>query len=602
MSDMESMLDVYAPPPGQRFVRGIILTHDLSISALNELLLPVLAGVGTTGRQAGCDAAIRLPPKGLTVVAAGDRFTADSFRTPATRILWLKGRRLHAKVAVLQFERDNEDVSTATGGFLTIVTSANLTDAGLCGNWEIYATEWLPSNGGGGSIAQPVLDAMKRLADDPSLANDRLELRRLVRGMTKELPAKARPARAAIADSLNSPTGKPFVTQLLHPGPTRLTLVGPAFAANNADVASRLQSVLGSDPAVDLVVGSTLTAKQLRAGQGVVGVPRRLLSDLREQVGASNVTVYAVPIDDAATGKIRQLHGKSIIADYANESIQMLGSANITVRGLAGRNRELVLAATVPPETSTELLAHVGAVPLRDHQVVDVDDPSPLSGTVAPGSTPLTATLEPDPGQDAGRSMVTGTLCFVGLKNGTLRLPNGETVPVKNGKARVTLDGRHPCLSIDWGGHVRPLLISIDSSNGTAFWDVPLDIEREKVDPLLRMLLADIGTAARPTKAATGQSTSAGPAKTNDGFHIPEPLRLNALARYRNSLTHWHPERVDEALDSFFPDGAGGETAERDVGTAIADAATGRSSDTADELLVALREYLNESRGSALDV
>lgn len=591
MSDEAALLDVVTPPPGQRLVRGVWLTHDLTITALNDILLPVLAGLGTTERSAAAAAPGLLPDGALIVLAAGDQVRADALVPAHTvRVIPVTGRRQHAKVAILQFERTDPQESTATGGILTLVTSANLTAAGLTTNREVYAAEWLPTNGGGDSIAGPVLSAMRALAAQLDAGEAKTAVTRQLAALTKALTktTKALTVPSAIAHSLEPRKSASFpqtLAGLLPKGqkPSRVLLVGPAFASDTSNVAQHLKCLLSPGVHVDLVVGTFRSAGDLHRGDRVE-VPTALLTGLRQQVGADHVHVHAAATNDES-GQARILHGKTIIVEYPDLSVEMLGSANITTRGLTGHNREVVAFVTGPQGAVDAVLASVRAVPLKSAQIVPVRARGDLASSVTSSQTPIAATFTPDPGQDPRSTSLIGTLSIPGHVTGIVTFAGRPDLDrhLAQGRARIEIDIRGLDLSMEYHGVKRNLLVAIAPHDGRAFWTaIPVDTRPEPVDAMLQMLLRDYAAAGERTTAGSPAATGGG-SPGNDGFSVPATRRLNLLTRYRRGLTKRTAKEVAGIVDQFFPD-----PNERIVAHCVANATQGVGKQPRDPVLKAL--------------
>ncbi len=163
-----TVLDAVQPPDGFVFTRGVWLTHDLSISALNRFLLPALAGHTPDGGAAFRSAPPALSLSGLTVVAAQDHIHPDAAVWDPVTVVSVGDRRQHAKLAVLIYRRVQRasGLRRATGLVRTLVTSANLTTGGLLSNREFLLVDDGPRNGRSQYLFPAALKAIKALARD----------------------------------------------------------------------------------------------------------------------------------------------------------------------------------------------------------------------------------------------------------------------------------------------------------------------------------------------------------------------------------------------------------------------------------------------------
>jgi hypothetical protein len=558
----QTLLDVISPPTGFKFIRGIWLTHDIQISTLNDLLLPTLAGLKTTDRSATVVAPSIVGSVGgeapLIVLAAGDRITPDTF-LPADvfRLIPVTGRRQHAKVALLEYQRseaplDPTQLRSPRSALLTVIMSANLTRQGLTRNREVFATEWLHSNDTGPTIAIPVRDAIDGLAEQMP-GTDAIAIQRLLSGFT--VPQGAQPDTDRIAHSLTGSLPESFPAKMHRYAdtgerPQRLVIAGPVFAGNAADVAREVSPLLSKSTKVDLVVNSMDQARALRDGAHVK-VPEGFVDGLRKR--SSQVRVWGAAVDDPGVPLRRALHGKSLVAQYPDRTIQLLGSANMTRRGLRGRNRELVIFLSVPVGSCQDCLDSLHAVELQHQQIKPADDPDSLPPKVDETDVPVFAEFVPDAGQDASANTLSGTLTVNGSGAKSIWV-GSQKYDLMDGKAHVLISGDDLSVFVQQGHKRRPVLVRLTPSDGFAFWSrTPLDITTEKTDPLLARLKADVSHARRVSHRTSGQRTAANSA-SDDAFRLPAQVRLNVLARYRSAFSELDDQEAAKIRDEYFND------------------------------------------------
>lgn len=536
-----TVLDAVRPPDGFVFTRGVWLTHDLSISALNRFLLPALAGHTPDGGAAFRSAPPALSLSGLTVVAAQDHIHPDAAVWDPVTVVSVGDRRQHAKLAVLIYRRVQRASGPrrATGLVRTLVTSANLTTGGLLSNREFLLVDDGPRNGRSQYLFPAALKAIKALARD---VGDRGLL-----SAVSDVEADAElwgPPSPTVAPgllhSLRKQPAKPFpVTAFGRRKAAEVLLVGPAFAADDSPVADALPFV-GPATIVHLVVD--------RGDSGQVAVPRRLLADLRKR--AASVVVYATERGDAAMDGDRHLHAKAIICTYPDGTTRaMVGSANLTVEGLYGHNREAVVV-TDWPRNITQDLVDLSAQEVPQDQIVGTGAGAPRDtrGTTLP---PVQVVLVPDLGQHAGMAWIDGTLATDALPAGTtfvvvvdgqeyqfarpdFRMPNGEC------QVFVVIHGKR-----------RPVIVTLQPMDDDFWLRAPSDARAQPPDPLLALLRADLSrprlNGPAPSLTSSGRATA-----QDDGFTLPLDSRLLALAKYRHKLAtidpHWLDQRLDEWL------------------------------------------------------
>jgi hypothetical protein len=590
-----SILDLVSPPAGYAFEFGAWLTHDVAPQAITRYLLPALAGMGTAPDHGSVVAAPgELPIDALTIVAAGDRIaTSAAFPTDVVRVIPHTDakRRLHAKAAVLYYSRTDPNAGPAAGALVTLITSANLTRSGLTRNREVYAAEWLPSTSRRPCLAIPVLRALRAFKNTMAKGPERRALGSRIEALWKEVP-KAATARADLmAHSLTAKPPSPLYRQLLeaHVDPAdieRVTLVGPAFADDHADVAKHLAWMLSEGVAVDLVVDTHLSPAEINEHGGRVQVPSGLLAGLESRVGPQFVTVYGSSSADDS-GATRRLHGKAITVHTTDRAYSVVGSANLTVRGLTGLTREMV--ALIDHEGPHDSLAGLNCAAVdRDHI-----DPTLRRDTLPDGVTanaaPVSATFTPDPGQNAASTVLRGTIVIHGHTGGTITFPDGSTVRLVAGQAHITIDPS--MLSLTWTatgtGEGRPVMVGIMPTDDEFWTGVPLDIRPDPIDPLLALLRQDIARALA-SKPSTG---SKGQVLVDDGFHLPLDNRLNILARYRRTLRSLPENRTFTLLQQFFRD-----PLERRMAGAVSDAALGHAAGTDEPILQAVNAAFRAAR------
>ncbi len=576
MSTPASVLDAVCPPHGYRFEAGVWLTHDLAVSSVNDLLLPALAGVHATERGLHRAAPGDVDPWALLICAAADRINAQGLLPDAVRVLPVAGRRQHAKAAVLHYLRSGPTSLGPAALTRTLVTSANITAGGLTRNRELVVIQTVGSDTKGTALLPELLASFRGVREDlPSHARTWLDAQ-LTR-LTQLTNGSVRSTQS-ISHSIGKARTISFTEGFGATSAGRILLVGPAFAADTSDVALLLDPLIGTSTVVDLVVGSRRTAAQLRRGTGTVEVPTGLLVGLRKR--SHHVTVYAIPATDSVAGINRVLHGKTILVQRGETITQMAGSANLTLRGLGGGNRELVVFIDRPDLGSTDHeLKTLGAIEVKERSITAPVDRPPLPDLIDPSAAPLLAMFVPDSGQNAGNASLTGTLSVTGTGHSpSFIVVDGHRITLTNGQAQVTLSSGS-VITTTASDRARDILVTLTPLEGRAFWtSIPGDVRLRDTDPLLTRLLSDVDRATR--RGSNPQPTPNGPSPPNptppasDGFALPGNVRLNAVARYRDHLSHYERDRAQEILLALFPD-----SVEREVAEVVLDAARATSNE-----------------------
>jgi hypothetical protein len=590
-----SVLDAVCPPHGYRFAAGVWLTHDLAVSSVNDLLLPALSGMHATERGLRRAAPGDIDPGALLICAAADRINAQGLLPDAVRVLPVAGRRQHAKAAVLHYLRSGPTSLGPAALTLTLVTSANITAGGLTRNRELVVIQTVGSDTKGTALVPELLASFRGVRKDlPSHARTWLDAQLT---MLTQLTNGSVRSTESISHSIDEARAASFAEGFGATPVGRILLVGPAFAADTSDVASLLDPLIGTSTVVDLVVGSRRTAAQLHRGTGTVEVPTGLLVGLRER--SDHVTVRAIPASDSVAEMGRVLHGKTILVQQGETFTQMAGSANLTLRGLGGRNRELIVFIDRADLSSIDHeLKKLGAIEVKERSITAPVDGPPLSDLIDPSAAPLLAVFVPDPGQNAGNASLTGTLDVTGTgQSPSFIVIDGHRIRLTNGQTHVTLSGGS-VITATVSRRLRDILVTLTPREGRAFWtSIPGDVRPRDNDPMLTRLLSDVDRATRRgsnTPPEPNGQTAANPsAPSSDGFALPGKMRLNVVARYRDHFAQYERDRAQEFLRALFPD-----PVEREVAKVVLDAARATSNEARGPVLAALYAAIADLGGN----
>lgn len=560
-----AFLDLLRPPQHRWFVRGLWVTHDLNTSTVTELVLPTLAGVNVSEVEARRAAWANLEDNCLTIACAADR---ASYRVPlpadVVEVLPVAGRRLHAKYLILQYEGQRHRGLART---LTrvIVTSANLTRGGLCTNQEVWALEEVTSKDAHApSVVVDLLQATDALARElPTSQRD--ALRRRTREIRRHLPVLR--STRTIRHSLTEGTQQRLLPEMSKPD--RLVVISPPFAAGSAAHALRaIGPVLHPDLTLDIYFGSRHSAEELAQG---VDVPflRELAVELSHRC---KLRLWAVPeiATEAGEPVRRMLHAKAFVAFFPGSRARMwLGSANLTGRGLGGRNRELLME--VDPGSAKQARAFVDS--LRANRVATDQTSDIIAAEELPASIPVAPTvlaiLRPYPGTHAGQTYVAGTLALDGeldairhlwLRGEPLRLVPEQAV-------HLAMDG--PQLHAQFVGSAKRVELLVRIEADADFWALAsIDSADEGGLPKdLRLLMTDLSAArsTRTQRQAKGQGES-------DGFYLPYDRRLPNVVRMLPRLIAFEEDDLRVRLSEYLDDAV-----ERQVALDLVDALTSHS-------------------------
>ncbi len=523
------VLDVFRPPAGYRFKRGVLLTHDCNWQHVTDTIAPTLAGCEDSSALVRRRTAQATPGVRLIVVADGRQAVSGPGHTWA-RLVRVGGRRQHAKAGLLEFVSPNGHRVVRA-----YVGSVNLTPSGTSRNHELLVMDERNGKAPAASIVADVAamlaSAVKHL-EIPAVHQH--ELRSTVLAIRKGLKAAK---TKAVGHSLDEP--RSLLDALGTPQPAeQVVIVSPAFAAaSDSGVATALGPWISNATKVTLIT---------QAGRdGVLRFSESALTELRRLAGARNVGVRAVPFDDDP-GPQRRLHAKLLAVVTDGEARVLVGSANFSTPGLLGSNREAVVALTVPVAQLEQLLGelphdtHHGPVGKQKPFTWDSTSPTPL----------VVATLEPDPTVPIAPNNLIG---WLHLDSAGLEV------------VRVVYDGN---VLADWRRH--PIAVRDDIGVITVVVDVagtevpvvvPLEFEvpdeqlatwptGDSFKPLtdLERLLGTIRVTARATKRPSKPNSAPSGGNSDDKFVIPLQQRLVLLARYRRQVAplvraYWHSDQ-----------------------------------------------------------
>jgi hypothetical protein len=526
------VIEVFRPPAGYRFRRGVVLTHNCSWEHVTDTIAPALAGCEDRSPLVRRRSAQAMAGMHLLVVADGHESAGGPGHTWA-RLVRAGGRRQHAKVGLLEF-------SSSKGHRLvrSYVASANLTPSGTARNRELLVVDEQGAAATAPSLVADVAGALAVAIKHLEVPGPhRRELRASVAAIRKGL--KAGPT-GALVHSLDKPRslldalGAPCVAK-------RVVVISPAFAAaSDAGVAAALAPWIASGTEVTLITQC--------GDDGVLRFSEAALAELRRLAGARNVAVRAVPLDTEGgePGPPRRLHAKLVAVVSGDNARVLVGSANFSSPGLLGSNREAVVALTM---SSAELDDLLGEVPHHPHRgpvgkqlSAAWDDTSPVP--------PVVASFEPDPTVPIAPDNLIG---WLHIDSGGLDV------------VQVVYDGnvladwrRHPIAVRDDVGFIT---VVVDLDGDEVAIEVPLELRltdeqlaewptREGSEPLtdLERLLGTIRVTARSPRDPSAPGMPASWGNGDDKLVIPLQQRLVLLARYRPQVAplfraYWHSDR-----------------------------------------------------------
>lgn len=534
MDEAIALLDVLQPPSDWCFSTGVWVTHDLATTVLADLVLPALTGVATREakwrRELGRSELQRLDGS-LTVLACPGRI-AYGAATPGVTILPVGGRRLHAKFGLLQFRPESPDSSTKRRT-RAIVTSANLTRGGLLRHREVVAWEESGDHAGV-ALAADLLKLLKELGEGLQPVN-REVVRYFVAKLRNGLSPDVQLTRRVYSSGMQG-TGVPCLAKVAKPATgepvTRVVIVTPPFASDqDAKAVEALGPLLSDRPVVDLYTALPPGTPITSAGLPRLTFSSKVLSDLRAAAG--ELRIHGVPelFDDPDGQYVRRLHAKVVAAVSGSSARLWVGSANLTGRGLGGRNREVMLERTCSQTALNRFLASLGGVSVDEQEpplppaAEFTDDP--------PEDIDLRAVFWVASGQSSSARAWEGELHLLG------EIPDGHTVEYEGQKLeplpvqRLLMFENRCRLDLVWGTRRTPIPVEVCAEDAS-FWSAQPDDRPPKRPPGVDEFLADI----RLTVAAgSGGGGTKNGLLADTVFRIPIEQRLVMVARAHRQLS-----------------------------------------------------------------
>jgi hypothetical protein len=602
----ESILDLIRPPDGYRFERGVWVTHDLCTGALVDLVLPALAGVSAAERRVRRSAPGALPDAHLAILAAGDRISLRAIPPrDLTNIVPIVGRRLHAKFVVMQYERETEPLSGSSAKriFRALVTSANLTQGGLCRNREVWVYQDTPSTAGRTSSlsAELLLLTARLLARQPKSVEVKAALQ-TAKALEEGLPRGVVASRRITHSLTATPrAGLLAATGLTASPARRVAIVTPAFASESSLAAVRPFGRMLNGADVEIYVSTDRTRAEIESGAGIA-FSNSVLQQIRQK--ARSLRICAVPADstpDDGTSVRRPLHAKLLLVLLDGELHVLAGSANLTARGMGGLNSELLVYDTPHGgESMFESILHtINGIELPAVRVMEApaedDGDLPLSVTAGPN---VRAIFEPASGSNAGMRRLHGTLTLDGDLSEVVDIrANGlagkDLVLKVVARQAVILEADAPALRILFRREWHVLLVTNSAALDGAFWNSKvIDSNDEMVNADVLKFLLDVKVAA-PQPRGAGRTA---PASVILGkFSLPFERRLPTLAKalpYLRSTGAVTRHFLDEMLDQYFS----GHPDERTVAAVMANCLDGRAYNGGSRLLSSLEKHLQQDQ------
>lgn len=528
---------LFEPPNGWTFTRGVVLTHDCNWAHLTDAVAPALVGC-TDGSPTVRRRAAQAVPGAQLWVLADARRTSGGPLHPWARLVPVGGRRLHAKVGILEFGSGN-----GRRRYRGWVTSANLTHSGTSRNLELALVDECTATDRSPRLVADLAVALEALLGSAEVTTaDRRSVRSAVRSLRRGMTARP---TGGLIHSLDAE--RPIVDGLPRAAghADRIVIVTPAFAAASDSVPADLMAPwIGDATRVELIT---------QAGtDGTLRFSAAVLGGLRALAGSGSVTVSTVPLDPVGQGEVqRRLHAKLVATVHGEVARVLVGSANFTAPGLSGRNREAVVAVEMSAAELEALLDHVSAEPHRGRfGVPPPPAPEPSEPVPLVRATFTVDTRFPfEPANLVGRLEVVA-------EEGTIRSVSYDGTPLCEWRSRpvairedlgwieveVDLDGRRFLVRVQ---------LAIEGLDDQPDYWPPVD--RPNGPDELQRLLGTLRLATRRGRRSGDGAPSSVDATTgeasDDKFVIPLEQRLVLLARYRERVAptfraNWEARRA----------------------------------------------------------
>jgi hypothetical protein len=407
------LLELWMPPPGYRLASVLATTYQLQADFIEEDLLPVALGLrlpAARGRSFRLELEQALQGVDITIYLHPDGYQPGLRRSPRIDLVTLPESRLpklHAKVSLLRFVPEG-GAPAAQQVVRMLVGSANLTAPGYRDNIEVaIALEDAP--GASAATVTAVRDAAAWMRNIVGCHTE--QARKQHSSMQTIFSARAMPLQRDELRfvGLRTPGGLVAVLQAAGVADIRaLTVVSPFWPSGTdlKDVVASLFRLCGGVPKQVRLVGP--------AGRDADGVVHPVMPTYLLHALLATGTRVAVAAADPGYGCVadepdegdeyadlgkprsgamasRDLHAKLLVLEGATRIFLVMGSFNLTRKGLGlhGRgNTEAGMVWSLPKKQSP----HLSSLLAFAHDWRDVEDaneagvlePAPQDGESVP--------------------------------------------------------------------------------------------------------------------------------------------------------------------------------------------------------------------------
>jgi len=543
------LLDLCEPRDDFRFVRGVLLAHDVDWALVTDVIAPALTGVVGSELSAMYRTARGVEGAELLVLGCAGRETLGPLHTWA-RFASVFGRTQHAKVGVLQFQRDG-GTATKTRAY---VASANLTRGGLLRNRELFVVDEITGQHRRNSLVADVFNVLGALsrasATAPPVSADLAAMLRKMRASTPSSKGAKQLVHSVGAE-------RNLLRQIIPPrGRTtqRILIVSPGHAINGTALAQRLEDLglLSHRPRVDIYTG-------LNGPDQLAVFSPSFIAGLRRR--GVTVELHGVPSAEIVDGRSRNrpLHAKLVATvDDREDVLCIAGSANCSPAGWLGKNRETMVLQHGKAKDLERLISELGARPKAFDPVAP--PPQPTSAAPAgnpPAGLPILGSLRRQGDDLIGSINLAGLTKdgskVVGVRLGGQKVPvmelaRGLVIPERNAVIEVTVEHRDGAKQI----------FRFQLGGGLPEWDPHLwradpDDPPDRTDAWLLALIGDLLGASSVAAHGAHKGGNSPSSASDDAYRVPLARRLALVARHQRALRgSVLADELVRAIDEYF--------------------------------------------------
>lgn len=347
------ILEAYIPPPGFKLESLIATTYEADWDFIERQFLPVCLDMPVDFS----DQEFKISTCHITILQDIRASALARRLSPRIESLMVSGRKLHSKISVLLWCRENGGNEKRAR---LVVTSANLTEPGYRENHEIYSSlEFGIKNQAKLAILSAALAHIEAIGRDlsPQLNTQLNEFRRHAKTFTQFELTDAGPEIFVDAEKVVEGLRAEWV-KATNTAPEFCAIVSPFWPKGNSDPGKPILNTinylgLGEDSKLHLIADSSIGEK----GKILPVIPSALINSLSSEFKGDLLLAAAKPdygcdiesandddseehLNDTASSAAdanysRKLHAKIIFLGGKDVSVLYFGSSNCTRKGLS---------------------------------------------------------------------------------------------------------------------------------------------------------------------------------------------------------------------------------------------------------------------------